>query len=103
MRSQINRRKQSTILINDGGSFTLPGNFRVSVHILGKNDAKDDMDSQSLAMYYQDEHSILLRRSRSKKNRKADLEHELQHCCVDWVDHFIRKSYVVPRRHKKSG
>lgn len=88
------RAKISTLLANNGGSFTMPGRFKVRVELLDKSDAKDTMGSQVLAQYYPDEHLIILKRSRSAKQRKSDLEHELQHCCVDWVDHYIRKAKV---------
>ena len=84
----------STVLTNYGGSFTMPGGFKVNVEILGKDDAHVEMGSQVLAQYYQDEHRILLKRSRSTKNRRTDLEHEIQHACVDWIDHFMRKARV---------
>lgn len=98
MRSRTNSRKkqkQSTILNKDGGSFTMPGRFKVTVQILDKKEARDEMDSQALAQYYQAEHVIVLRKTRSQRKRKSDLEHELQHACVDWVDHFMRKAWVV--------
>ena len=86
--------KLATKYYKQGGSFSLPGGFRVRVEILGKDDAQDMMGSQVLAAYWQEEHLITLKRSRSNKQRKADLEHELQHCCIDWIDHFIRKAKV---------
>ena len=89
--------KQSTVLAQYGGSFTMPGGFRVKVEILDKQDSKDQMGSQVLAQYFQDDHLIVLKRSRSAKQRKTDLEHELQHCCVDWVDHYIRKARVTKK------
>lgn len=92
------RTKISTGLANHGGAFTMPGGFRVRVEILDKQDAKDQMGSQVLAQYYQDEHLILLKRSRSAKQRKTDLEHELQHMCVDFIDHFVRKAKVTKKR-----
>lgn len=70
----------------------MPGRFKVTVHILDKTEAKDEMDSKALAMYYQDEHAIVLRKSRSQAKRKEDLEHEISHMCIDWADHFIRKA-----------
>ena len=94
MRSPMNhkRQKQSTLLAKYGGSFTMPGRFKVTVHVLDKTESRDEMDTQALAMYYQDEHAIMLRKDRSQKHRKADLEHELQHMAIDWIDHFIRKA-----------
>jgi len=91
-------RRHSTILKNYGGTFTMPGGFRVTVDILDKSDARDQMGSQVLAQYYQDDHIILLKRSRSAKQRKTDLEHELQHMVVDWIDHFVRKAKIVRKQ-----
>ena len=88
----LTNHRQSTILTENGGSFTMPGNFKVIVQVLNKQEAKDDMDVYSLAQYWQEEHVICLRKSRSSKKRKADLEHELQHMVVDWVDHYMRKA-----------
>ena len=90
--------RRSTILNNYGGVFSMPGGFKVRVDILDKTDAKDQMGSKVLAQYYQDDHLILLKRSRSAKKRKTDLEHELQHMCVDWIDHFIRKARVTTKK-----
>jgi len=90
--------RSSTILKNYGGSFTMPGKFKVIAEILDKHDAHDHMGSKVLAQYYQDDHLILLKRSRSAKQRKADLEHELGHMCIDWIDHFMRKSKVPVKR-----
>jgi Zn-dependent peptidase ImmA (M78 family) len=92
--------RRSTILKNYGGVFSMPGGFKVRVDILDKNDARDQMGSQVLAQYYHDDHLIVLKRSRSDKQRKSDLEHELQHMCVDWIDHFVRKARVIKKRHK---
>ena len=88
------RIKRSTILANDGGVINMPGGFRVTVELLDKEEAKDQMGSQALALYYQDDHVIALKKSRSVKQRRTDLEHELQHMCVDWIDHYMRKSFM---------
>jgi hypothetical protein len=90
--------KRSTILANYGGAFTMPGGFRVVVELLGRQDARECMGGKILAQYYQDEHIIVLKKSRSAKQRKADLEHELQHMTVDWIDHFVRKAKVSKKR-----
>ncbi|MGH9910321.1 MAG: hypothetical protein ACRD32_06735, partial [Nitrososphaerales archaeon] len=89
-----------TILNRYGGVFTMPGGFKVRVEILGKEDARDQMGSKVLAQYYQDDHLILLKRSRTPKKRRTDLEHELFHMAVDWIDHFVRKARVSVS-HKK--
>ena len=81
-----------TKLNKKGGTFTLPGGFKVRIEIVPKDDEAEEIGEQTLACYYHEDHLIQLRSSRSLKQRKTDLEHELQHCCVDWVDHFIRKS-----------
>ena len=86
------RHRRSTILATDGGSFMMPGRFKVTVEVIGKEQAKNEMGSRVLAQYCQEEHLILLKRTRSKKHRKEDLEHELQHMAVDWIDHFVRKA-----------
>lgn len=83
----------SSVYASKGGSFTMPGDFVVNIEILGKNEAQEEMGT-NLAQYYHGEHRILLRKSRSLKKRKSDLEHELAHMCIDWADHFIRKSVV---------
>lgn len=74
-----------------GGSFTMPGDFTVKIEVLGRSEAQEEMGT-NLAQYYHGDHKILLRKSRSLKERRADLEHELAHMCIDWADHFIRKS-----------
>lgn len=90
--------KLATKFYKDGGVFSLPGGFRVRVEILGKEDSQECMGSQILAAYWQEEHLITLKRSRSTKQRKADLEHELQHMAVDFIDHFMRKAKVRSTR-----
>lgn len=84
--------RTSTHLRENGGVFVMPGGFKVRVELLGKDEADAEMGREVLAQYYHEDHLIQLRRSRSKKQRKSDFEHELQHCCVDWVDYFIRKA-----------
>ena len=94
MRSRIkSKRKLVTVLATEGGSFTMPGGFKVTVEVLGKQDASEEMGNKVLAQYYQSEHKILLKRTRSMRKRKADLEHELGHMCIDWADHFVRKAH----------
>ena len=80
------------MLIREGGAFRMPGGFQVHVELLDRQDAKDQMGGKILAQYSQDDHIISLKRARSTKQRRADLAHELQHCCVDWIDHFLRKA-----------
>lgn len=70
----------------------MPGGFKVKVEILDKEEANDEMGKEVLAQYYHEDHLIQLRKERTPSQRKTDLEHELQHCCVDWVDYFIRKA-----------
>ena len=70
----------------------MPGGFKVKVQIVDKDDESEEIGESTLACYYHEDHLIQLRSSRSLKQRKTDLEHELQHACVDWVDYFIRKS-----------
>lgn len=82
----------STLLNRQGGVFTMPGGFKVRVEILDSEEANAEMGREVLAQYYHEDHLIQLRKSRTPKQRKTDFEHELQHCCVDWVDHFIRKA-----------
>ena len=84
--------RKSSELNRHGGTFVMPGNFRVKVVILDKDEAEVEMDADNLAEYYREDHRIQLRKSRTLKQRKTDLEHELQHCCVDWVDHFMRRA-----------
>lgn len=84
--------RTSTLLNKQGGTFTMPGGFKVRVEILDRDEANDEMGKQVLAQYYHEDHLIQLRRNRTAKQRRTDLEHELQHCCVDWVDYFIRKA-----------
>lgn len=82
----------STKLNKVGGVFTMPGGFRVKVQVVPKEDEKEEIGDETLACYYHADHLIQLRSSRSVAQRRTDLEHELQHACVDWVDFFIRKS-----------
>lgn len=84
--------KLATRLYKDGGIIRMPGGFKVRVDILGKEDAKDVLGGQILAAYWQEEHIITLKKSRSVRQRKTDLEHEMQHMCVDFIDHFMRKA-----------
>ena len=84
--------RASTLLNKQGGMFTMPGGFKVRVEILDAEEANAEMGKEVLAQYYHEDHLIQLRKSRSPKQRKTDFEHELQHCCVDWVDYFIRKA-----------
>lgn len=96
MPSRINSNKLpslSSVYASRGGSFTMPGDFVVNISVLGKREAQEEMGT-NLAQYYQGEHRILLRKARTLKERRADLEHELAHMCIDWADHFIRKSVV---------
>ena len=86
--------KLVTRFYKSGGIIRMPGGFKVRVEVLGKEDAKDSMGGQILAAYWQEEHIITLRKSRTARQRKTDLEHELQHMCVDFIDHFMRKSKV---------
>ena len=91
MPSQTKSKKLSSHFASVGGSFAMPGDFVVSVNVLNTKDAAKQMGT-NLAQYYPDVHIIQLRKSRSLKQRQADLEHELAHMCIDWADHFIRKS-----------
>lgn len=81
-----------TKLNKTGGTFSMPGGFKVKVEIVAKDEETEEIGAASLACYYHEDHLIQLRSSRSLRLRKTDLEHELQHMVVDWVDHFIRKS-----------
>ena len=84
--------KIATHLYQYGGIIRMPGGFKVTVVLLDKEEAKDTLGSQVLAAYWQEDHVITLKKSRSARQRKTDLEHELQHMTVDWIDHFIRKA-----------
>jgi len=97
MAKHLRGMRRSTLLKNVGGTFTMPGRFKVHVEILGKDDAREQMGGQVLAQYWQGDHIISLKRSRTDKQRRTDLEHELQHCCVDWIDHFMRKARVTKK------
>ena len=88
----IPKKRLATRLNVDGGIFSMPGGFKVRVEILDKDEAEEEIGPEYLAHYCHDDHLIQLRRSRSNADRLTDLEHELQHCCVDWVDFFIRKA-----------
>lgn len=88
----MRKPKLSTLLNNKGGKFTMPGGFAVRVELLDKEDANEEMGKEVLAQYYHEDHLIQLRKERTPSQRKTDLEHELQHMTVDWVDYFIRKA-----------
>jgi len=90
--------RRSTLLNNHGGTFTMPGGFRVRVEILDHEEANAEMGVEVLAQYYHDDHVIQLRKNRTAKQRKSDLEHELQHCSIDWVDYFMRKARVTTKQ-----
>ncbi len=91
-KKKIGKIRTSTALREHGGVFKMPGGFTVRVELLDKDEADAEMGREVLAQYYHEDHLIQLRKERSKKQRKADFEHELQHMTVDWVDYFIRKS-----------
>ena len=84
--------RTSTKLREQGGMFVMPGGFKVRVELLQKDEADAEMGREVLAQYFHEDHLIQLRKCRSKKQRKSDFEHELQHMTVDWVDYFIRKA-----------
>lgn len=88
----MSKPRTSTFLRENGGVFSLPGGFKVRVELLERDEADAEMGKEVLAQYYHEDHLIQLRKDRTKKQRKSDFEHELQHMCVDWVDYFIRKS-----------
>ncbi len=84
--------RTSTLLNTQGGSFVMPGGFKVRVEILDKVEADAEMGRECLAQFCHEDHLIQLRRDRTPKQRRSDFEHELQHCCIDWVDYFIRRA-----------
>jgi hypothetical protein len=82
---------KSAKLREHGGTFTMPGGFKVKVELLDKDEANEEMGKEVLAQYYHEDHLIQLRKERTEQLRKADFEHELQHMAVDWIDFFVRK------------
>lgn len=72
----------------------MPGPFTVKVHILEGTDENDEIGEVNLAEYVLDEHTINLRRSRSSKQRREDLAHELSHMLVEWLDYYTHKAKV---------
>lgn len=90
----MKKTRLSTLLNKHGGKFTMPGGFKVKVEILDKDEADAEMGKEVLAQYAYSpaDHVIQLRHARNAKQRRSDFEHELQHCCIDWVDYFIRRS-----------
>lgn len=92
MPSKTNSKLWSTHLAKHGGVLTLPGDFVIKVDVLGTHEAKKDIATDCLAQYFIEEHRIVLRRSRKLKDRKLDLDHEIQHGLVDWLDFFMRKA-----------
>lgn len=84
--------KLSTLLNSQGGTFTMPGGFKVKVEILDKDEADAEMGREALAQYFHEDHLIQLRKERTLTQRRSDFEHELQHMTIDWVDFFIRKA-----------
>ncbi len=90
--------RQSTLLNKYGGTLTLPGGFRIRVEILDTDEEDSILGRECLAHYIHADHLIQLRRSRTIKQRRTDLEHELQHASVDWLDYFMRKAKVCKTR-----
>lgn len=84
--------RKSTVLIKYGGVFTMPGGFRVRVELLDKDEADAEMGKEVLAQFFHDDHLIQLRKNRTIKQRRLDLEHEISHACIDWADFFMRKA-----------
>lgn len=81
----------STLLIKNGGTLHMPGRFLIEVRVVPRSEEKDDLDKNSCAEFEHDSNIISLRTSRKLTQRRADLDHELQHACVDWIDHIVRK------------
>ena len=96
MPSRIKSKAPSLLALyaRTGGAFALPGGFNVTVRILNKAEAHKEMGSEILAQYSHDDHMIYLKKSRRVKDRKLDLEHELGHAALDWIDYFVRKAKV---------
>jgi len=83
--------KLSTLLIKQGGTFNMPGHFQIKVVLVPKAEEKAELDTNSCAEFEHDSNIISLRTSRNLKQRRADLDHELQHACVDWIEHTMHK------------
>ena len=86
--------KLSTMLIQRGGVFNMPGRHQIVVRIVPKSEERTDLDTNSCAEFEHDSNIISLRTSRNLKQRRADLDHELQHACVDWINHVMNKVRV---------
>ena len=83
--------KLSTLLVSQGGTFTMPGKFKVPIKLVTKGAEHDDMDTHAYAEFEHDTNIITLRTSRKRRQRRSDLEHELQHMAVDWINHVMHK------------
>ena len=69
----------------------MPGRFKVIIRVANKGDEKQDISPSALAEYEHDTNIIVLRSSRTQRQRREDLAHELQHLAVEWIDHMMRK------------
>ena len=88
--------KLSTLMVTQGETrFTMPGKFKVIIRVANKGDEKEDISPDALAEYEHDTNIIVLRSSRTQRQRREDLAHELQHLCVEWLDHIIRKVKIT--------
>ena len=87
--------KLSTLMVIQAETrFTMPGKFRVIIRVANKGDEKQDISPDALAEYEHDTNVIVLRSSRTQRQRREDLQHELQHLVVEWMDHIMRKVRV---------
>lgn len=84
--------RRITKLVRQGGHIHMPGGFCIKIRVLDKWEADEEIGTENLAEFVHANQIINLRESRPVKQRRTDLEHELQHACVDWIDHFMRRA-----------
>lgn len=63
---------------------TLPFHYRVQVKQIPDSDFNEEIGADALAGWVVEEKTIYLRSSRTLKQRRADLAHEMLHVVSDW-------------------
>ena len=83
--------KLSTLLVSQGGTFSMPGKFKVPIKLVTKDAERDEISPEAYSEFEHDTNIITIRTSRKRRQRRTDLEHELQHMVVDWINHVMNK------------
>ena len=67
----------------------LPFGYTIRVRQVSKRECEDRVGFNALAGWVADERTVYLTKSRTIKQRRADLGHELQHVLVDYLSALI--------------